>query len=228
MLSREPGCFSYALPESTEVEGFSSLSMHRVSRSIAPRCSKFCWDGCELTVFEYQGWPYEWPYSHLMMCSVWWVKDVSFVSCHWIGHINIKLPMQNGSLIICFVELNASWGWIMFSISRVIWSGTSHLPWIFIDWYYSLLALLKSTDQKSPKQMVVSVICMTGCQNHQVVTDCFGCHILWLLARNNSTCRQRRCGRKRYWIDYPYPETEEQLNICSWWCMVPGTRYCIV
>lgn len=41
--------------------------MHRVSRSIVPTC----WDDCELPVFEYQGWPYEWPYSHLMSCVVW-------------------------------------------------------------------------------------------------------------------------------------------------------------
>lgn len=214
MLSREPGCFSYALPESTEVEGFSSLSMHRVSRSIAPRCSKLCRDGCELPVFEYQGWPYEWPYSHLMMCSVWWFplfrgteQDISIsnfpckMGVHYLFR-GVEMPHEDGS---CF-------------------------PWIFVDWYYSLPALLtkKHGPEKSPKQMVVSVICMTGCQNHQVVTDCFGCHILWLLARNNSTCRQRRCGRKRCWIDYPYPETDEHLNICPWWCMVPCNRYCIV
>lgn len=101
-----------------------------------------------------------------------------------------------------------------------------YIPWIFVDWYYSLPALVKNTDQKSPSKWLSYLY--DRLQNHQVVTECFGCHILWLLARSNCTCRQRRCGRKRCWIDYPCPETVEQLNICSWWCMVPGTWYCIV
>lgn len=141
--------------------------------------------------------------------------------------------MQNGSSLFVSWSWNASWGWIMFSSWVYLFHLWCHLEWYFaitmdFRWLvlYSLPALVKSTDQKSPKQMVRYLY--DRLQNHQVVTDCFGCHILWLLARSNSTCRQRRCGRKRCWIDYPCPETDEQLNICSWWCMVPGTWYCIV
>lgn len=202
--------------------------MHRVSRSIAPRCSKFGWDGCELTVFEYQGWPYEWPYSHLMMCAVWWVKDVSFVSWHWTGHIK-----QDNSGCICFVELKClmrmdhvflmdfrrlvlqspsiikkHWPEITKQMFRYLYDRLQKPPsrhWLF--WLsYSLTVGQKQLHLSPEKVWPQKVLENVVDKKHGGLLSIFECRL----------------------IDYLYPETNAHLNICSWWWMVPCTRYCVV
>ncbi len=84
-------------------------------------------------------------YSHLMMCVVWCVPDVSLFLWHWTGHIKF-----HG--VECLIRMDhVSLMNLIFPISSVMWSGTwwnvlnsCYLPWICIGWYNYLLALVKA------------------------------------------------------------------------------------